>query len=400
MNATAAAVALLAALVLWVHVRFASRTSAPAVPRVARPQALGGESVRSPLQAPRGAGEDSAAALLAWFKPLPRELRVQALEAVVGALARTDPLRAVALVDEETTGDVAARLRAQVYAAWARVNPRAAIAALSTREGEATVAQCLAGVIAAWSQDDPAAVSAWLAAAPPGPARDAAWHSLVLALGRTDPDLVAHFLANFREAPLAREAAGSFAATWAQADLPGAIAWLQALPPGAVRNAVVAKIVPAWVRSDPARAADFVLTLPAESRGDACAHVARAWAQTDADGAVRWARSLAPEVRDVFLPALLLGRAEQAPAEAARLFAQLPELGPRARETREQVAIAIVQGWTALNPIAASQWVVGLTDDAVRACALENLIATWMAQDPSQARAWVSMNAPQLTGQL
>lgn len=395
MNAIVTAVALFATLVLFAHVRLRSRTPTPAVASGARPPTSDAHAAFS-LNATGGSSEDSVAVALAQFKQQPRERRVQELEAVVGAIAATDPLRALALVDEESVGDLAAQLRAQVYAAWARRDPRAAIAALNARESEATAPQCLAEVVATWSQDDPAAVGAWLADTAAGPARDAAWHSFVLALGRTDPDLVARFLVNSGEAPLARAAAGSFAATWAQADLSGAIAWLQVLPAGAVRTAVLPQIVPAWAGREPAAAAEFVLTLPPENRHDACAHVARAWAHSDADGAVRWARSLPPEMREAFLPALLVARAEQAPADAARLFAQLVDLGPRALAAREQAAIAIVLPWVALDAIAAARWVAGLPEDAVRACAIENLLATWMAHDPAQARAWAGTHAPHL----
>jgi hypothetical protein len=184
--------------------------------------------------------------------------------------------------------------------------------------------EALKGVLIVWANANPTAALAWVDQLPDGPLKQSAEITVGYEAARTDP-----------EAAL-EHAAG--------------------MPPGAERDDLLGYAAAQWSASSPKAAADWVAMMdegPLRTR--LAATVATAWGESDPVAADAFAQSNLPEGR--LLSDTLVG---------------------------------IAQRWVQTDPQAASAWVNSLPEGELRNAAIENIVKLWADKNPAQAGAWLN----------
>jgi len=112
---------------------------------------------------------------------------------------------------------------------------------------------------------------------------------------------------------------------------------------------------------------------PAENR--ALEQLARRWAEADLLPALRWVGTLPADEatrRDRVLKGMVAAVATEAPAAAVRL---VDENGPADNHVRAEAAIDTLRQWTREDLAAATRWVAGLPEGALRERGIDELAA-------------------------
>jgi hypothetical protein len=184
-------------------------------------------------------------------------------------------------------------------------------------------------------------------------------HAALLA---EDAALAADFAATRSPVSGRSELLGRSVPLWAARDLPGAVAWAQALPEGPVRHAALLHLLPVWEKEDFAGLLEFALDLP-PGYGQFQAVAVGRLAGRNPEGALTLAALLKQDgVRDQAVINAAATWASSSPLEAASFLATLP-----AGEVRQA------------GTLAATQWVEGLPDDGLKSKAMDRL-AFWGAR--------------------
>ena len=167
--------------------------------------------------------------------------------------------------------------------------------------------------------------------------------------------------------------------TWANIDLPRAIAWVGALPQDEGKNSALVGLAYEAVRTDPFAALRLAATLPASpARDDLLVHTVSQWAISDADAAAAWARGVPDaSLQRRLLATVAVALSVQDGPAAARLASQ--ELSPG--EELDRAAVSIIERWGQTSPAAAGTWAAQFPE-TTRQAALQNLASAQSEQLP------------------
>lgn len=222
---------------------------------------------------------------------------------------------------------------------------------LDARPGAFELRQLL---IRRWAEIDAAAAAAWALRLPEGPDRRGALEHVAIA--------------------------------WAQADLPAVQAWVQALPPGDSKRAATLALAYEIATSDAPAGLELAAGLdPARDRDDLLVHVLSQWTGTDPAAAAAWAEQAPdPKLRERLVATVAIAAADQDAPGAAALAAGVLGAG----EELSRATVCIVQRWAQKSPETAAAWIAQFPDIPSRDAAVENLLASWTAQDASAAASW------------
>lgn len=190
---------------------------------------------------------DSEAAL-AWLKAHDEPAATAAVQAkLIGQLAETDRSAALARLAQLPAGQEKRSATRAIAAAWANSSPLEAaewLAAATRSPGESYNHQDWGVVVAPWFKKDPAQVRDWVDAQPDAALReeaDTAWMIQVLNSPLSHVER-AELVAGGKEETRRRQGMLNVAASWFEADEPGARAWIEAsaLPPETKRIVIEA----------------------------------------------------------------------------------------------------------------------------------------------------------------
>lgn len=149
------------------------------------------------------------------------------------------------------------------------------------------------------------------------------------------------------------EACERLGAAWARQNFAEVAKWIETLEGGEQQSAVLA-IVNEIASEQPREALALAsrTTIPPEKR-DAVARAAAAWAVTEPNEAVQWATELEePSLREPVLAAMAVAIADKNPNEAARLLIGSVPAGPN----QQTAALGILQRLAFRDPAAAGAW--------------------------------------------
>jgi hypothetical protein len=243
-----------------------------------------------------------------------------------------------------------------------------------------------------------------------------------------DPAAGLAFLARVAVAPpagLGDESAGKLVAKtlemFPRKDLPVLRDWLAKQPEGKVKQQVMATIMPRWVTEDSPSALTAIQSMPANDDDGKNRRIQSLLYNVVKGGkeSLLWEdqdprlQLLAPEDRKAVLPQLIIDRAQYAPEAALAQMTQLEgksltdaasaifhrwgEYDPlqasrcldTVPETAQPAAAESIAGeWAAKNGAAASKWVAGLPDGAVRQAAARSLSVALAPSNPQEALTW------------
>ena len=180
------------------------------------------------------------------------------------------------------------------------------------------------------------------------------------------------------------------------------------LPPGALRDEAIIRLLRELAATDPAEAVAFACEHP-EVHGQAglATELFAGWLEKDEAGALAFAGAFARgEARDGFVAAVASHLASQDPERALSLAGELPgydgdisSLPPAGRwdesdeiagSVREHAYAGIFREWAASDPAAAVVRACGLSDPLLRNLALQEIGGKWVLKNPEAAVAWAT----------
>lgn len=123
----------------------------------------------------------------AWIKSLPADDQARALAAAIGGLSNTDPEAASRQIASIAEGDERDRAVSDIVEDWARVNPQAAADFLKTQDSERAQRDGLRQLMPAWVSQNPTAALSYAKSLPEGSARDSALGSYVWSNSKASP---------------------------------------------------------------------------------------------------------------------------------------------------------------------------------------------------------------------
>jgi hypothetical protein len=371
-------------------------------------------------------GERDPQSALSWVKGLSEPgIRLEAMRGLFGQLGTRSPQLALELA-AELPRHQQVQMQKELVGGWARTDPEAAEKWVLSRTDPVEQQQMILSVtnFLDWMAPDRAA--AMLEKLAPGTARDNALQNLIRSWGWSDPAGAREFAATLPEADRQRlHATVAEALTWrnpdeaiaylkenpiddpahqAWANLAGAIAeqsspekaldWASGLEDEATRLKALPEIFQRMATQDPAAAARAVLELPAgSSREESVARVGGAWAGTDFEGALGWARGLTGKDRETALGAVLNQGAQHQPGTAAAQYGQLLgslPAGEKPADSFVHAAASIAGAYFAEDQSKAAAWVAGLPQEDARAAAARMLAAQWSQYDAPAASEWIA----------
>ncbi len=325
----------------------------------------------------------------------PASDRNAALGAVIEALGRIDPARAIALLDSVQVPVLRARLAASIAETWSASHPDAA---------------------ARWLVSDGARFLDPAAAAAPLLRALAQWAAF-------DPEAATKFAADqpADRGPVTRSL-GLASRAWGQKDAQAALAWAQALPAtdqrrdliiqsvwqgwteqnpaqaatalgpqlyngGRLYTDLAGTVARAWAGVDPNASAQWAVSLPlGAARRNALYQVAATWTQTDPAGASRWAGNLPASNSRLEIWSEIVGNWADTDLDAAGAW-----LGalPQGRDHDEAVAVYLpkVEG---ADPAKALSWAGTISEAGIRAEQVQAILARWARRDAAAARNWAA----------
>ena len=353
---------------------------------------------------------------LAIMQEMPAETRNYSYQTVFGAWAQTDAQGAAAKVMELPKGANRDGAIRSVASNWAQNSPVDAFAWAKGMQEKSQQTQAMQTVITQWASLDPqgaraAAIElpagdmrnnavntlisqmagrnldeakALLGELPEGGARSSGESMLVNALSYSDPKAAAELVAQLPSDRKKGNEVTNVAGRFARSDTASAIAWAESLP-AETRNSAFAGIAYSWSQQDPKAAFDYYAKHELMNEGGFMVNQAlRNWAQGDSTEALAWARTLPDgKLKDRALSTVVVAMADNDPREAAKMINSLPV------SSQDDAAGSLAARWATNDPGAASQWAAALPEGDARSKATRNVVATWAERDVAKTAAWL-----------
>lgn len=296
--------------------------------------------------------------------PLADDDRRFARQMVFSHWARTQPEAMLGMLEKLPESEGKDNEAREFLGAWQKEDPGQALRFLDRLAGLGAVgadaAKIQADLLSAWMQKDAAAAERWVEALPPGAEKDALGTAMEIAR-----------LGQMKDAE--------------------AVQWISTHPEQQAAQQRLPEILGNWARSDPAAALARLAEFPADH--PVWGYEASSIAQSAMAGASlsKSEESLAAAVNALPEGAkkrkLLLGLIEGASsgdfAMASRLLAGLPESAER-----RQAAAWFAESLARKDPAAASEWLLGLGASESRDLATDRFAATLAADRPALAAEW------------
>ncbi len=353
---------------------------------------------------------------LAILQEMPAETRGYSLQTVFGTWAQSDAPGAAAKVMEMPKGANRDGAIRSVASNWAQNSPVDAFAWAKDMQEKSQQTAAMQTVISQWAAVDSAgartaalalptgelrnnAVStlisqiagrspdeakALLEELPEGNARSAGVSALVNALAYTDPKAAAELVTQMPGDRRKGDAVSNVAMRFARSDTASALAWAETLG-GDQRNSAFSGIAYTWTQQDPKAAFDYYAKHEIMSADGFMVNQAlRNWAQSDSTEALAWARTLPDgKLKDRALSTVVVSMADHDPREAAKMISSLPA------SSQDDAAGNLAARWATNDPTAAAQWAANLPEGDARRMATRNVVATWAERDVAKTAAWL-----------
>jgi hypothetical protein len=236
---------------------------------------------------------------------------------------------------------------------WASVDAAGAARFLDNYRGDVPPSVWQA-VAESWGMLDPASAFAWASKQADAVIKEKQMWGAMTAWVKTDLPAAAEYARAHLDGTLTSEKLVSLAANYLAANDPkAAIAYIETLPEGPVKQFAQAMAATKWAHNDPAAAAAWVSSLPAEAQGEAAVGVVAMWATQDPQAAVNWIRTLEGAARDSAISAYS---------------------GNLARA----------------DPATALEWAQSIESPSIRTATLDALLHQWLQRDRTRATEWIN----------
>lgn len=353
--------------------------------------------------------------------------RLNALAAAGWATARKDPREAIRLFGG--LKELPDHVRTSIIEELGKVSPEEAVVELAkispTQRDRYWNSE---GVFTTWAASDPEAMLAWAETATDLSMRNSAYRAYCRRIASDDPAAALQKVGTM-PAHLRTELIGSVMESWADTDLPGAIAAAQAMGQPAERERAMSSIVNRLDWMDPAGASKVVLAMPkgnartsalqnlsyglywqspadrketlAQFEGVEHSRIAGRMAgmmvAEDPEAAMKLFREIPPTQRGDYDFRYFMGSLSQHDPQLAMKFATSLE----SPSERSQAVRQAFEQMAALSPQDAARSMEAISDPKDRQQALVALADAWSARDPDAAMRWAeSLSGDEQTAAL
>lgn len=303
----------------------------------------------------RWAAEDAGAALR-WAQTLEGAERAVAIESVVTAVVRTDPMRAAELAQQSLSGAALTRVLTQGIHQLAEVDPAKAATLVRALPAGEPQTGAVALVARAWGRSDPRAALAWAQGVADEAVRAVAMQRVLESWAVNDAAAAGQYALGLTDARARHAATLAVAAAMAGRDPSAAIAWASVVPQADTRAEAMAGVVDTWARHDPGAAAR--------------------WASRQSEAVLGGKSTPA-------LQAALSYWVIQEPSAVQEFIRGLPPA--RQVEAAGYAAPFLAQR----DPERTMTWATSLPDTAAASAAMAAAFARWRENEPTKARAWL-----------
>lgn len=278
---------------------------------------------------------------------------------------------------------------AQLFARWGELDPLAAMAFVSELPKLSDRSDAVNAVLNAWMERDPDAAEKWVRALPGGALRNAAWETMILAHAAADPARALVLAQDAKitwgfESPIAEAIFGN----WAVNDPKTAAARAFQLREGNLRTNGLQIIAKQWAETDPEEAIKWAQSLPdrlvpgrvsfdgkevfgGADRTNTATEILGPWLKQDRDTVLRWLTDLPDDPWKTAMVSVACVENVKTTLDA-QLAVQLAHLIPRGEQRNEMLSGGATH-LTELDPNAGLAMLSHETDKDARLNILEGL---------------------------
>jgi hypothetical protein len=315
------------------------------------------------------------------------------LQAVIQSVAEKNPQRAIAMAEEMSSmGHRADWIMRSIYQKWANQDLETARAsALSLEDGPGKV-QALSGALQNWMHEEPYAALDWLDSLPMDGTVYNSRKEVFRNLLNNDFEVAKEYIASKTDAVERREILDhiSFGNLAYQKDfeaIQGIYDWIGEVATGQTYDNKVGDLIRSLAQSDPDRAREFVLNLPAgNARMNALGNLAQQLAERDAEAGIAFAMSLAYEdEKQRALSNMSWQIARYGVEKAVSIVSESSD-----PMVQRQLASRLASEWSQYDQPGALAWAETLSDEQARGQAMQSVYQNWMQSDPEGAFTYLT----------
>lgn len=277
--------------------------------------------------------------------------------------------------------------------------PEATLEWLQSMETSAEQEEAILQAISAWTLEDSENALLWLETNTQGNTRLENLNHAIELWAKNSPEAAARWIQGMANDGSKQTAAAALTQIWGATAPVEAAAWIENLSNTPTRDEAASRLVQVWAQSDPEAAARWALA-EAEFGGNRNLLDESVIALTKADPtkAETWVRSLAEAFdQPEGLEAYLRTRTEIDPLGTMTEIASLAETDPIQQETNPTV---IMETWSRIDSVSASQWLSGQSPGPLRDAAISGFVRTIRDYEPMAAAEWSIATAnPELQSQ-
>lgn len=172
------------------------------------------------------------------------------------------------------------------------------------------------------------------------------------------------------------------AGEWAKQDPDAALEWASTLKTGSAD--ALRSVVSEVAKSDPAKAAAMVATMPEDARKSAYEDIALEWGSKNFTEASAWANSLPADQRDAAMASAIAGLAQSSPQLAATELSKLTDA-----DALREAAPIVAKNFARDDVKGSIELVKGLSDDRAKSETMREVMPIWTASDSVAALEFV-----------
>lgn len=315
------------------------------------------------------------------------------MQSVIQAVADKNPQRAIAMAEEmDSLGHRADWLMRNIYQNWANKDLAAARASALTLEDGPKKVQALSGALQNWMHEEPYAALDWLDSLPMDGTIYNSRKEVFRNLLNNDFEIAKEYIEGKIDPVERREILShiSFGNLAWQKDfeaIQGMYDWIGEVATGQTYDNKVGDLIRSLAQSNPERAREFVLNLPAgNARMNAIGNLAQQVAERDAAAGIDFAMSLAYEdEKQRALSHMSWQIARYGVERAVSIVAESSD-----PMVQRQLASRLASEWSQYDQPGALAWAEGLSDERARGQALQTVYQNWMQADPEGAFAYLT----------
>ncbi|MFC7337438.1 hypothetical protein ACFQY0_09650 [Haloferula chungangensis] len=348
-------------------------------------------------------------------------LKMAAIEAAAGQLAKKDPAAAIAMAQSLGAKDQAKGMQA-VYSTWMDREPEAALASLAGIDNSRLRDKICEEIVDHINWQNPKGAVAVIAVMEDGSAKNDAIRQMRYSVRQQPFDeqeaLIRQlpeadrgpFLAGMASEMVRRDVergtqvylemsekdrAGNdgqqFLGELSRIDPDRAFELANELPNAAAKNSAISSIVNNLSNSSPETAAAYLEQLKGGQKDQAITSLARNWAEKDSDAALKWAQGLSGDQRVQAMASVSAQQAEHSPTEASKVFESALASAPEGMAGKLQgSAQRIAENYAKEDGAAAAQWALSLGQESVAKGAVSSTVQVWAQKDLVAASEWTN----------